>query len=141
MLQSKYITKDDYFEYFGESLDMLEDGLNPSNKVNAFLFRLETRMASFIEVNFNLSIDRLYPQFTDYQKLHYKLALLEQAYYIIHNGEISTDSGYDPDKGEIADNTTLTNKEIAPNTKRELTLCGLFSRKLNSSLRYRGWWF
>ena len=141
-MNTKYITKEDFKEYTG--IDLIEElagDSNPSNKADSFLFRVEVRMETFVEVNTYKRLDTEYRKFTDYQKLHYKLALLEQAYYIIHNGEISTDSGYDPDKGEIADNTTLTNKEIAPNTKRELTLCGLFSRKLNSSLRYRGWWF
>ena len=67
------------------------------------------------------------PHFTDYQKYHYKHALLEQAIYIYKNGDISVDSGYDPDKGEVARPERYA---IAPNCKAELRLCGIWNRNI-----------
>lgn len=56
-------------------------------------------MATFIDAEFFRKVDEEYPNFTDYQKQHYQLALLEQAIYVFKNGDISVDSGYDYDEG------------------------------------------
>ena len=42
----------------------------------------DTDLLLFINASFNRNIDMLFPVFTDYQKEHYKLALLEQCLYI-----------------------------------------------------------
>ena len=130
-LQTKYITPDEFTEYFGINLYAeLEDDANPSDKVLRFLKRIENRMESFIDAKFNRNINMLYPEFTDYQKEHYKLALLEQAIYVFKNGDISTDSGYDPEEGEKSSIGKLQEKVIAPNAKNELILCGLWNRNI-----------
>ena len=59
----------------------------------------EEKMATFIDAEFFRKVDEEYPNFTDYQKQHYQLALLEQAIYVFKNGDISVDSGYDYDEG------------------------------------------
>lgn len=132
-LQTKYITKDEFLAYSGINLDMrLKDDDNPSDKANAFLYRIERRMETFINANFYKNVDQEYPNFTNYQKEHYKQALMEQAIYILRNGDISTDSGYDPEGGFVAEANRLKYATIAPNAKEELILCGLWCRKINS---------
>lgn len=133
MLKSKYITADDFKEYFGMDLaNMLKTDDNPSNTVNAFLFRLETRLEGYINANFYRNVEIEYPEFSEYQKQHYKFALLEQAMYIIRNGDISTDSGYDPEEGQKATPSQLKAIIISPNCKEQLILCGLWCRKIKN---------
>lgn len=133
MLKSKYITADDFKDYFGMDLEnMLKSDDNPSNTVNAFLLRLETRLSAYIDANFYRNVDYEYPNFSDYQKKHYKIALLEQAMYIIRNGDISTDSGYDLEEGVKATPSQLKAITISPNCKEQLILCGLWCRKIQN---------
>lgn len=124
MLQTRYITLDEFKEYFG--IDLSVD-LGSDIAAIGFIRRIEDRISSYIDSNFNRNVDSRYPEFSDYQKEHYKLALLEQAIYIYRNGDISVDSGYDPEKGEIANTQKYF---IAPNCKVNLRLCGLWNRNL-----------
>ena len=132
-LQTKYITLDEFEEYF--NIDLTAE-FGSETKALAFLKRIEDRLATFVDSKFNTNIDMKYPNFTDYQKLHYKLALLEQTIYIFKNGDISVDSGYDPEKGEIARTERYA---IAPNCKDNLRLCGIWNRNIPNMA---GWaWF
>ena len=131
-LQTKYITLDEFQEYF--NID-LRASFGDESKALAFLKRIEDRLATFCDSKFNQNIDMKYPCFTDYQKEHYKLALLEQAIYIYRNGDISVDSGYDPEKGPIADTQKYT---IAPNCKDNLRLCGIWNRNIPNMGPF--WW-
>ena len=140
MLQTKYITLDDFDTYFPEI--KIRENLGSTENALAFLTRIEDRIATFVDANFNRNIELEYPNFSDYQKKHYKLALLEQAIYIFRNGEISVDSGYDIDKGEVMSRKKIVEISIAPNTKQNLVLCGVWNRNIrrNRSLGGLGWW-
>lgn len=127
-LLTKYITADEFREYTGIDLEEeLKGESNPSNKVNAFLKRIEDRMEVYLNAHFFKNINALYPCFTDEQKYHYKLALIEQAYYVFKNGDISTDSGYDQDRGIIASKHARTEITLAPNAIDHLRMTGLWS--------------
>lgn len=132
-LQTKYITPDEFKEYFGIDLSIIKDDTNPSNKQVAFLKRIEDRMEAMIDAECFRQVSREYPHFSNYQKEHYKRALLEQAIYIFRNGELSVDSGIDPEKGVVIDLETVKRASLAPNAKRELQLCGLWSKKIRMS--------
>ena len=139
-IKTKYITPDDFKDYFGIDLNLELKSLgNPSDTANAFLLRIENRLATFLDAEFYRRIDEEYAQFTDYQKQHYAQALLEQAMYVFKNGDISVDSGYDYESGEKASNETILKKIIAPNCQQELLICGLWSRKIKGN-RYRNMW-
>lgn len=138
---TKYITPDDFREYFGIDLTLeLKSSANPSDTPEAFIKRIENRLETFLDAEFGRRIDTEYPKFTDYQKEHYQLALLEQAIYIFKNGDISVDSGYNLDTGEVADNLTILRKSIAPNTRMELIRCGLWSAKIRGSRGHGRLW-
>lgn len=143
MLQTKYVTLDEFKEYFGIDLSVeLEDDANSSNKANAFLKRIEDRMETYLNSNFYRNVELEYPKFSDYQKKHYKRALLEQAIYVLKNGDISVDSGYDGDRGQIISKGNLKKLIIAENCKQELILCGLWCRKIKSrGFSFEGWWY
>lgn len=132
-LQTKYITPDEFKAYSGIDLAMITDDANPSNKQAAFLKRIEDRMATLIDVNCFRKVDVEYPNFSEYQKEHYKRALMEQAIYVFRNGELSEESGYDFEKGVIANAQSIHQIALSPNAKDELILCGLWSRKIRMS--------
>lgn len=136
-IQTKYITKDEFEEYFGINLS---SELGTDLKAIGFLKRIENRISAYINAQFYRDVEREYPEFTDYQKEHYKLALLEQAIYIFRNGDVSVDSGYEPDKGEIVSRATIERLTIAPNCKNELILCGLWCRKIQRGNGGNNWW-
>lgn len=142
-LKTKYITGDDFKEYFGIDLEIeLKDDDNPSNKVNAFLLRIENRIDTFLNAIFYKNIETEYRKFSDYQKKHYKLALLEQAFYVLYNGDISADSGYTINEGVKISRKELLGLRVSPNAKDELILCGLWNRHIMSRSRgaLDGWW-
>jgi len=124
MLQTKYISLDEFQEYF--QIDLRAE-FGTEEAALAFLKRIEDRLETFVDSNFNANVNMRWPNFTQYQKYHYKHALLEQAIYVFKNGDISVDSGYDPEKGEIARTERYV---IAPNCKAELRLCGVWNRNI-----------
>lgn len=137
-IKTRYITAEDFLAYTGIDLKSnLKDDDNPSNKVNAFLFRVETRMANFIAAYLYKDIDNIFKNFTDFQKLHYKYALLEQALYILRNGDISVDSGYDFESNEvIVKQEELMKRIICINAKAELMRIGIWNREIKNVGRW-----
>lgn len=123
-LQTRYITLDEFKEYF--DID-LTDEFKTVNEAQHFIERTTFRLETYVDSKFNANIANKYSNFSNYQKLHYKHALLEQLIYVFRNGDISVDSGYDPERGEIARTERYV---IAPNAKDELRLCGIWNRNI-----------
>ena len=137
----KYISADDYKEYFGEDLaNAFHPDDNPSNQVNAFLFRIENRIANYLKGNYLHNIDFYWKKFTDDERKQYKTALLEQAYYVVRNSDISSDSGYDLEEGIKATSSQLKELSIAPNCKDILLSLGLLRRQIRGNW-YGSWWY
>jgi hypothetical protein len=125
--------------YFSEDLVALFQGTeNPSRAANIFLFRVEQELKAHVDTETfrNFDWDRL----SDYQQKMLKLALLEQAHYILRNGDISSDSGYDPEKGIIVDIDTLDYISISRSAIRYLQTGGLWSMKIKPRPRTGGFW-
>lgn len=123
-LKSKYVTIDEFNTYFAVNLESM---MREPGSASALLYRTENRVASYLNANFYKNIDTIYPVFTDYQKEHYKLALMEQVMYVIKNGDLSLDSGYDSNSGIVASRTQLKSIIMCENAKQELILCGLWN--------------
>lgn len=139
-LLTKYITPDEFKIYFGIDLGAeLKGDANPSDKANAFIMRIEDRMEAFLNDHFFKRVTDEWPCFTDWQKENYKKALLEQCIYVFRNGDISVDSGYDPDEGIKVSRNNLTELSIAPNAKMYLELCGLWSRHIKTGSFFGLW--
>lgn len=126
MLMTKYITLDEFRDYFVD-ID-LRQALGSDESALAFITRIEDRMLSYIDSHFNRNVDREYPYFSEFQKQCYKKALLEQAIYVFRNGDISVDSGIDTDRGEVISRGRLDQASIAPNAINYLRQCGLWNR-------------
>lgn len=147
MLQTRYPTPDEFKAWCGIDLANMRDNANPSDEAQAFLARIEGWLSTLIDVECFRKVDFEYPTFTDYQKFHYKMAVMEQALYVFRNGDLSTDSGIDPDKGVVIPQDKLKGAVLAPNAKRELQVCGIWTKKIRfSDWRlgpggYGGWWY
>lgn len=135
IMEPKFITPADFENYWGINLhSTLKDENNRSNKANMFLKRVENRVISWIDSNTfrNYGWDSL----TEYQLEHFQIALLEQAMYIYRNSDLGLDSGYDPDKGFVAEPDKIKKVEICEPTIRELKLGGLFNLNIDNHYRY-----
>ena len=137
----KYISADDYKVYFGEDLSsMFEPDDNPSNQVDSLLFRIENRLANYLKANYLHDINVYWKRFNQNEKEQYRIALLEQVYYVIRNSDISSDSGYDVDEGVKASKSQLRELIIAPNCRDVLLSLGLLSRQIRGNW-YGSWWY
>ena len=133
-MNTKYVTLDDIREYAG--VDLTAE-IGSTEQALAFLSRIEIRTETFLDARMHQSVERRYPELTDTQKAHYKMALMEQAIYTWRNGDLSVDAGYDPSEGMKADQGTLLTLTIARNAKEHLMLAGLWTYKLGP----HGWSF
>lgn len=134
-MNTKYITLDDFKEYSG--VDLVSE-LGTTEKARAFLTRIEVRLESFLNARMHQNVAMRYPTLTDNQKLHYKYALLEQAIYVWKNGDVSVDSGYDPDSGLKITEGNLLGLEVCRNAKSHLMEAGLWTYKLGPGAGM--WW-
>ena len=137
-LQTRYITKDEFRDYTGRNLD---EELAGREAPETLIHRVTDRLETWLNSKYYQNIALKYPEFTDYQKEHYKKALIEQVLYILENGDISVDSGYNPDVGIIANTDTLSQVIISPNSKMHLEVCGLLSRKIRTCPRTGFLWW
>lgn len=141
-IQTKYITVDEFEMYSGINLDDLYGGAFPDSKKQRFLKQVEDRLEAIINEQCFKCVEREYPHFNDNQKRYYKLALIEQGIYIFRNGELSTDSGIDPEKGVVIPKDVIDNCVLARNAKRYLKMCGIYTHHIRSRdwSGYMGWW-
>lgn len=131
----QYITADQFYDLFGIDLSLeLKNNDNTGNKVNSFLFRVESVVLGFMQVDMYKKID--FNDLSAYQLGLMRLAMLEQAQYMLRNGDVTTDSGYDPTNGVVVNREVLKGLTLAPMTIRHLTMAGLFSRKIQHGF---GW--
>lgn len=143
-IKSKYITPEDFLAYTGINLlEELKDDDNPSNKANAFLFRVENRLENYISAYLYKDMDKEFSNFSDFQKLHYKYAIIEQALYVLKNGDISVDSGYDFESNKVViKKAELEQRIIGINAKNELMRIGIWNRNIRNVGRWGlGSWF
>jgi hypothetical protein len=131
----QFVTPADFFNFWGVDLDSaLVSNDNESNKANTFLLRVEDRMLTWIDdTTFrNVGWDEL----TDYQTEQLQKAILTQAMYVYRSSDISMDSGYDPDKGIIANRADLEKIEICSAALGYLKNAGLYNHVITNRHRY-----
>lgn len=131
-LKSRYINNDNFREYTGRDLEQeyqQAGETNPSLAVERFIARVELRLVAYINKMFNKQIDSEWFCWSEKQKLNFKYALCEQIEYMLINGDIALDSGYDRKEGAKIGRAHLN----------EITLCEPCLTFLhNVGLTYRG---
>lgn len=144
-INTREITPDEFREYTGIDLEaeLKPDGM-PGSTAERFIRRNGLRMEAYLETICHRRLETAYRELNSFQKEKYKLALIEQSLYVFKNGDISTDSGYDPASGPKATPRYLADAYLAPNAKNYLLQAGIMSRDVfgkgrMGALPY-GWW-
>lgn len=137
MILTKYISEDEFREYTG--IDLNAELPGDSDKVNRFLKRVEDRMELYINRNFFIQVPNVYPKWSDYNKLCYKKALIEQAEYLFRNGDIAMDSGYDMDNLSVTDIRRKNAVTLCKVAYDYLVACG-FNRNIGYGVGALGVW-
>ena len=134
-MNPRFVSGDMFLEYTGVNLsDKLRNSDNPSDQVNAFLFRVETRLMKWVDkygfrvVSWN--------DLTPYQVTSFQFAILDQAYYMWKNGDIAMDSGYDQESGQTADPHILEEITVCKPAIESLLNSGILNLKIKNRKRF-----
>lgn len=146
-IKSRYVNADEFRIYSGIDLAQnFSDNDNPSDQIEGFIFRIETLLENWINAHFFKVLTSEYPRFSDNQKRLYKIALMEQMIYVLRNGDISTDSGYNVANGKVADINDINKVVICRNTIDALKTAGIITTRIRSRAGFfrggmNGWFF
>ena len=137
--QPKFVTVDDFYNYWGKDLrNMLDCSNNPSKEAESFLARVEDRLMNWIDNNTFRRIR--YEDLRNNQLENFKKAILTQAMYTWRNGDLAMDSGYDAERGVIIEQSKLSGLEVCQAAINYLSNAGLFNLVIKNRPRYvRGW--
>jgi hypothetical protein len=133
---TKYVTKEDFKEFSGIDLELeLRDKDDSGNKVVIFIKGIENWIETYIQFHTGKKYD--FTQLTSEQLEHFKKGLLYQIEYVLRNGNISNDSGYNPEAGSLVEPNFLNRISLSENAKMEFVMAGLWTRKLRSKYGYK----
>ena len=133
--EPRFVKEDDYNNYTGKNLqNILDPESEMQNACNLFLLRIENILMTKID---NMSFrTRSWDNLTALQKEKLQMAIIEQAEYILRNGDLFTDSGYDLEKGEVISAEKLRQIEICSISLEYLQSCGLINKNIKNRVRY-----
>ena len=132
--EPKYVSADDFENYWGVNLNAKLKGDNYSNKADMFLLRIENRLMNWLDAN-SFRVYR-WDELTEEQLEKFQMAILEQAMYVFKNSDLALDSGYDPDSGIIADYEKINSIAICQPTIDLLKSAGLFNLRIYNRRRF-----
>jgi len=147
----QFVTPEDFLNYFDKDLNKILKSDNNSNKADMFLKRIEDRLMSWIDANTFRNFDWAYLR-DDYvhrfefekapaheKRQLWKKAILNQAMYVIKNGDIGLDSGYDIESGIVAKDRDLNAIEICRPSMDLMKQAGILNHVVKNRLRYTSW--
>lgn len=132
-----FVSPADFKNYWGVdlSVELKEGGTElDSNVADMFLMRVEDRLLAWLDAN--TFRNYRWNEVSGEDREAMQKAILIQAMYIFRNGDISTDSGYDPQRGIVAQKKDLQLIEICDAAVDMLKSSGLYSRKMKNRRRY-----
>jgi hypothetical protein len=133
--EPRFVTPSDFLNYTGKDLShILKTNNNISNAPNLFLMMVEDTLLTRIDtMSFRT---RRWEDLTGYQLESLQKAIIHQANYVLRNGDIFSDSGYDLERGEIIPYEKLQAIAVCSTSKDLLRNCGLLNQKLPNKNRY-----
>jgi hypothetical protein len=135
-ITTKYVSRDDFRNFSGIDLELeLRDKDDTSNKVSIFILQIENWCETYVQYHTGKYYD--FTALTPEQLIHWKRGLLYQIEYVIRNGNISNDSGYNPEAGGIVEPNYLNRIALSENAKMEFMMAGIWTRKLRSRYGYK----
>ncbi len=139
LVKTRWITSDDFKAIYGIDLDLRLKGYdNISRKSDIFLSKIEMDCETYIQGNYYRKIN--FEKMTPFQQRNFKLGLLAQAYYVFRNGDLSSDSGYDPEKGIIAPRGKIEDITISSIALNYFKICNLLTRHIKGGGFFNDWW-
>lgn len=134
---AKYVTKDEFLNFTGIDLDeeLRDQGTAiDSSKAERFLGKAEMFLMDYIDVNSfrNFEWDHMNANMLD----AFKKAVLHQAEYMFRNGDLTTDSGYDPERGTVISRGSLQGIMISEPAKNALKRGGLLNKVIMNRRRW-----
>ena len=133
--EPRFVKIDDYFNYTGKNLsEMLQLNANESNQANIFLKNVESDLMSRVDaISF-----RIYPweHLSPFQLECLQEAIILQADYVIRNGDMMSDSGYEPERGFVASMDRIQEVALSPKSKDRLIKCGLLNHVIKNRRRF-----
>lgn len=135
--EAKFVTPDDYNNFFGRNLNaMLKIKDNTSNVANIFLMHVEDKILNRIDAT-SFRMNRWEVEdLSELQLENLQKAILYQAEYVIRNGDIFSDSGYDLEKGEVISIEKLQKIAVCRTSIDLLKNGGLFNQVIKNRRRY-----
>lgn len=138
--EPRFVTPADYYNYYGTNLDeALRADSNDSNKANLFLMQAEDLLLSWADM-----VNSWHTPWEEAKRFPHayeclQKAILAQAQYMLINGNLFMDSGYDPQKGFLTNADQLKDAAICESAKTYLKESGLFSMVLRTLPKYPMW--
>ena len=123
----KFVTVDDFNNYHNMNLREMIRPYNGNDSYYAekFLFKVEVQLMNWID---NATFRRKnWNQLNSKQYQNFQLAILEQALYMLKNGDIGLDSGYNPEQGIIAQRGQLNRLRVSQTAIDYLSNAGLYN--------------
>lgn len=132
--QPRFVTPSDFVNYTGIDLsEKFKSENNESNKANLFLMQIEDTLLARID---NMSFRNVrWENLSDLQLENLQKAIIYQAEYILRNGDLFTDSGYDLERGEIISFDKLQKISICRVSIDLLKNCGLLNHVIINKTR------
>lgn len=120
---NKYITKDDYLKAKGIDLSIeLQDDDNKSNKVERFVNEITDWCIEHLILNYADNTCLLdWDNLSEKRQEWFRRGVIEQIEYILRNGLITLDSGYN---SEINSIVNLSQLYLAPNARQKFWFGG-----------------
>lgn len=135
----KYVSVDDFKNYWGKDLrNLLRSDDNESIQAEHFLGMCEDMLMAWIDKN---TFRRLrYEDLRGKQLESWKKAIVIHAMYVFKQGIIGMDSGYDAEKGFIAEPYQLDQIVVCQASIDQLSNAGLFNLVMKNRPRVcRNW--
>lgn len=125
---SRFLSGEEFFTLTGIRLENelnISSTDNPSNIVENTLARVERILENYVGSDFYNNLENRFSTFTDKQKELWKLAVAEQTLYMLKNGDLTLDSGYTKEKGNITNREQMRKITYSEEAIKYLTRLGL----------------
>lgn len=133
--EPRFVRPSDFDNYTGKNLRALLRVPNGGqNACNLFLMQIEDMLLTRVDVmTFR---NNAWEDLTEFQLECLQKAIIYEAEYILRNGDLFTDSGYDEEKGIVITQEQLNKIAICSVSKDYLIRCGLWNHVITNRRRY-----
>lgn len=106
---NKYITKDEYLKAKGVDLELeLQNDDNHSNKVNRFIHEITDWCLEYLMLNYCDNELLNFHTIPEWRQKAFRDGVMEQIEYVLDNGWLMKDSGFNSALGQIVDLSRIT---------------------------------